>query len=82
LGDRLRKARELTGLNLSDFADEIGVDRKSARRYETDQTVPRPYILAAWAMRTGFSVDQLRGADQGGDLPPAASRCIGVLAAA
>ena len=26
VGDRLRKARETTGLNLQEFADEIGAD--------------------------------------------------------
>lgn len=53
LADRLRKAREITGLNQRDFANEIGVNRNSVGNYETGMTKPRPVVLRAWALRTG-----------------------------
>ena len=33
LGDRLRKARELTGLSIRRFADEIGVSHTTVHRW-------------------------------------------------
>jgi transcriptional regulator with XRE-family HTH domain len=59
LGDRLRKAREATGLDMKTFAEQVGVSRDTLRHYETGATIPRRPVLLSIAMRTGFTVDQL-----------------------
>lgn len=61
LGDRLRKARELTGLDRKQFAEHIGIHRDSIAKYETDRTRPRPPILAAWSMATHVDLEWIRG---------------------
>lgn len=53
IGDRLRKARELTGLSAQDFADEIGVSRQTIANAESGTRHPRRITLRAYAMRTG-----------------------------
>lgn len=65
LGDRIRKARELKGYNRQDFAKLIGVDRGTLTKYETTGEEPRPYILAAIAAATDFTVAQLKGEPEG-----------------
>ena len=60
LGDRLRKAREMTGLEATQFADEIGVHRQSIANYEKGKTRPRRIVLQAWAVRTGVSLEWLQ----------------------
>lgn len=42
LGDRLRKARELTGLEAAQLAVEIGVHRDTIANYEKGRVRPRP----------------------------------------
>jgi transcriptional regulator with XRE-family HTH domain len=60
ISDRLRKARELTGLDQRDFARDIGVSRGTVRNYERGiSTAPKRPILLAWAMRSGVSLDWL-----------------------
>jgi transcriptional regulator with XRE-family HTH domain len=52
VGDRLRKARELTGLDQGAFAEEIGVSRGTVSNYESGATRPKKVVLLAWSMRT------------------------------
>lgn len=59
-GDRLRKARELTGLDQEAFAEVIGVSRGTVSNYERSEKPPRPIALRAWAMATGVSVHWLK----------------------
>lgn len=59
LPDRLRKAREITGLDQFEFADEIGVSRQSISGYERGTTRPRRIVLKAYALRTGVSLTWL-----------------------
>lgn len=59
LGDRLRKAREHTGLGHSEFADEIGVSRNTVTNYERGHVVPRAIVMKMWAMRTGVPLKWL-----------------------
>jgi transcriptional regulator with XRE-family HTH domain len=59
VGDRLRKARELTGLDQQRFADEIGISRQSVSNYELGNTKVRKIVLIAWQMRTGVPVEWL-----------------------
>ena len=56
VGDRLRKARELTGLDQGAFAREIDQSRQTVSNYETGATKPRLITLKAWALRTGVDL--------------------------
>lgn len=59
VGDRLRKAREKTGLDQQGFAQEVGISRGTVSTYEraaTTDGLKRPYI-AAWAMRADVPVE-------------------------
>ncbi|MDS2172492.1 helix-turn-helix transcriptional regulator [Nesterenkonia sp. CL21] len=58
-GDRLRKARELTGLSATEFGKDIGVSRNSISRAENGDTEPRRMLMLAWAMRSGVSLKWL-----------------------
>lgn len=53
MGDRLRKARELTDLDREQFAAELGVSRQTVGNAELDRVKPRKIMLRAWALRTG-----------------------------
>ena len=53
LGDRLRKARSLTGLNTRDFAEVIGVSQPTVTAAENDRSKVRTITLNAWALATG-----------------------------
>lgn len=59
IGDRLRKARELTGLEQGPFADELGIARGTVGNYEHGRVAPRKVVLKAWAMRTGVPFEWL-----------------------
>jgi transcriptional regulator with XRE-family HTH domain len=59
LGDRLRKARELTGLDQGRFAEEIGVSRQSVSNAETETRKPIRVTMRAWALRAGVSLSWL-----------------------
>lgn len=59
-GDRLRKARQLTGLTTRDFADEIGVSQVTITNAENDKTTVRRITLNAWSLRTGVPVEWLQ----------------------
>jgi transcriptional regulator with XRE-family HTH domain len=61
VGDRLRKAREHSGLDQQTFAAELGVSRDLIRKAERSANPPKQHILMAWAMRTGVSVEWLKG---------------------
>ena len=61
VGDRLRKAREAMGLSQGEFAERIGVSRKTLSGYEIGRIEPRLLVLRSVAMATGFTVDQLLG---------------------
>lgn len=56
-GDRLRKARTLTGLTTRDFADRIGVAQKTVTDAENDKRENvRKILLNAWSLATGVPV--------------------------
>lgn len=58
-GDRLRKARTLTGMTVREFAEHIGVSHGTITNAETDARAVRPITLKAWALATGVSQDWL-----------------------
>ncbi|MFN3708793.1 helix-turn-helix domain-containing protein [Microcella sp.] len=62
-GDRLRKARELTGLDQKAFAETMGLHRDSVRKYETTGQIKK-YVLKAWAEETGVDEDWLEHGDE------------------
>ena len=63
LGDRLRKARELAGLQAVQLADDLGINRHSVANYETGRTSPRRLVIEAWARRTGVSLHWLQNGE-------------------
>ena len=65
LGDRLRKAREIAGLEQIALAAEIEVHRQSIARYESGASIPRRPVMLSWAMMTGVSLDWLATGETG-----------------
>lgn len=61
VGDRLRKAREKTGLDQGPFAEEIGVSRGTVSNYERGATAEgmKKAYLTLWAMRCDVPIDWL-----------------------
>lgn len=51
-GDRLRKARSLTGLTTRDFAELIGVSQKTVTDAENDKREVRKIVVNAWSLAT------------------------------
>lgn len=59
-GDRLRKARMLTGMTVREFATHIGVSHGTVTSAETDARAVRPITFKAWALATGVPTEWLR----------------------
>lgn len=59
LGDRLRKARQLTGLGTREFADKIGVSHGTITNAEGGRHGVRKITLNAWSLATGVPVEWL-----------------------
>jgi transcriptional regulator with XRE-family HTH domain len=59
MADRLKKAREVTGLEQIEFADRAGIARSTVVSYERGYTVPRAVYLRAWADASGVSLHWL-----------------------
>ena len=65
MGDRIRKARERTGMNRQDFAHAVGIHRETLAKYEdTGHGVKRPALLSI-AMSSGVRQEWL----ETGELP-------------
>jgi transcriptional regulator with XRE-family HTH domain len=69
-GDRLRKARELTGLDQEHFAESIGISRGSVSNYERSSRPPKPIVLKGWALATGVPVEWLEHGTGASTPPP------------
>lgn len=54
-GDRLRKARSLTGMTLNEFAEATLISAKTIGNYEADRYRPKPLALRRWSEVTGVS---------------------------
>lgn len=54
IGDRLRVARERAGYDQREFAKVTGISRATIVNYEHGTYSPRPPMLAAWCLATGF----------------------------
>lgn len=59
LADRLRKAREITGLDQGDFADRAEIARTTVVNYERGHRAPRRIYLRAWADAAGVDFEWL-----------------------
>lgn len=59
MGDRLRKAREATGLNTRDFAARLGVSQSTVTNAENDHTKTRRITLLMWSQVTEVPVEWL-----------------------
>ena len=58
VGDRLRKARETAGMSQEEFADEVGISRRTIGRYEAGNESKRSIVLL-YSMRTGVPTEWL-----------------------
>lgn len=58
-GDRLRKARELTGHGVREFADVISVSHQTVTNAEKGHRAVRPITMKAWALATGVPQEWL-----------------------
>ena len=59
LGDRLTKARSLTGLSRTRFASVLGISEASVKRYELDDIEPKRGIILGWAVACNVDPDWL-----------------------
>lgn len=59
LGDRLRKARELTGLDQGPFGKELDVSRATISNSERGESKPTRIVMRQWALRTGVPLEWL-----------------------
>ena len=61
-GDRLRKAREMRGMDRTQLANELGTTRKTVGAYEAwvSLKAPRESTLRQWSMATGVSLHWLK----------------------
>lgn len=59
MGDKLRKAREESGLEQTELARELGISRGTVTNYERGHVTPRKAVVMAWAMRTGVPAEWL-----------------------
>lgn len=62
-GDRLRKARTLTGMTVREFAEHIGVSHGTVTSAETDARAVRPITMKAWAFATGVPLEWLEAGE-------------------
>lgn len=65
--DRLRKARELTGLDQTQFAERAGISRQTVSNYEGGLREPRGLYLRAWAEATGVDMHWLQTGEPSSD---------------
>ena len=71
LGDRLTKARSLTGLNREEFARSLGISLSTVKRSELDLHPVKRAIILGWAVACGVDPDWLEHGDEGeGGEPP------------
>ena len=61
-GDRLRKAREMRGMDRTQLANELGTTRKTVAAYEAWVSLKAPgeSTLRQWSMATGVSLHWLK----------------------
>lgn len=65
MGDRLRKAREVSGYTQSDLADQIGISKRTIQSAENGHHAVRRITINAWSLATGVPVAWLTFGDIG-----------------
>jgi transcriptional regulator with XRE-family HTH domain len=75
-GDRLRKAREKTGLDQTEFANELGVSRGTVSSYELDKVRVKKYIVTLWALRADVPVEWIETGEMPGTDGPDPSQAV------
>ena len=63
IGDRLRKAREFSGMDMNDLAAAIDIHRQTIARYESGVARPKRYVLLSWSVATGVDLAWIQGPD-------------------
>lgn len=53
MSDRLRKAREITGLSQEEFAEHAGISRATIGNAESGRKTPHKSTVKLWALATG-----------------------------
>lgn len=66
LKDRLRKAREITGMTQDEFAERAGISRATVGNAESGRKVPHKATIRLWSQETGVSLHWLLN----GSTPP------------
>lgn len=59
MGDRLRKAREQTGMTTRNFAETMGVSQSTITNAENDNCKTRRITLLMWSQVSGVPVQWL-----------------------
>ena len=73
LADRLRKAREVTGMDQAEFAERAGLSRTGVSKAERGDGVPRRSTLRLWALASGVPLSWIETGEApspGGDGAP------------
>lgn len=61
LGNRIKAAREETGITQEELAEHVGISRAAVARYESGEIEPKIKNLVAIAMRLNVTTDFLLG---------------------
>lgn len=76
ISDRVRKAREYSGMTQGRLAESVGMSRTTLARIEQGLSTPRRPALIALAMATGVDLTWLEtGKTPAGDNPDGGSEC-------
>lgn len=67
VGDRLRKAREVSGMDQGELAEAMGVSRKTIGNNESGGVTPRKIVIRAWALATGVDAEWLETGEDPAD---------------
>jgi transcriptional regulator with XRE-family HTH domain len=59
LAERLKKARQLAGMEQAQLAEAVGVSRVSISNYELGKTEPTVTTFVLWAEATGATLEWL-----------------------
>jgi transcriptional regulator with XRE-family HTH domain len=59
LVDRLKKARQLAGMEQTDIADALGVARNTVSNWENGRSEPSASAFVRWARATGVPLEWL-----------------------
>jgi transcriptional regulator with XRE-family HTH domain len=59
LADRLKKSRQLAGLDQDEMAKRLGIARNTISSYETGKSEPSATTFVLWAGMTGATLEWL-----------------------